>query len=85
MLFDGVISAYALNSFLIRISNTYNIDINGIDKNKVADLYFKTYYPDEKMILVYPNMIAIGKNGENIYLDKVLTGVKNYYFKFNDY
>lgn len=84
MLFDGAISAYALNSFLVRISNNYNIDIKGINKSKMADIYFETYYPDDKMILVYPNMIAVDKKGDNIYLDEVLSGVKKYYFKFND-
>ena len=84
MLFDGILSAYALDSFLIRISNTYNIDIKGINKSKVADMYFEINYPDEKMILTYPNMMAVDNNGENIYLDKILVGVKNYYFKIND-
>ncbi len=78
MIIDGIVTCYALDSFLVRVSKDYDININGIDTKNVGDIYFS----NEKMMMTYPNMIVVNDKNENVYLETVLSGVKNYYYKF---
>ncbi len=82
MIVDGIITCYALDAFLVRVANEYNININGIDSKKVSDLYFVDNFSNEKMMMTYPNMIIVNDKNEVVYLETVLSGVKNYYYKF---
>lgn len=77
MIFDGIISCYAIDNFLLRVANEYNITINGVESKK-----FNNIFSNEKMMMTYPNIIVVSENNENIYLDKLLSNVKNYYYKF---
>lgn len=81
MTLDGLLTCYALDNFLVRVSNEYNIDINGIDKNEKS-LYFKNNFSNEKMMMTYPNILVVNSNNEIIHLENVLSDVKNYYYKF---
>lgn len=82
MTFDGLITCYALDNFLVRVANEYNININGIDSKEVGDIYFGEAFSNEKMMMTYPNMIVVNDKGEIIHLETVLSNVKNYYYKF---
>ncbi len=79
MFFDGLISCFALDSFLIRVANEYNVNIKGIDykENIIGKLF-----SNEKMMMTYPNMIIVNEKDEPVYLESILTDVKNYYYKF---
>ncbi len=79
MFFDGLISCFALDSFLIRVANEYNINIKGIDYKENA---LGKVFSNEKMMMTYPNIIVVNEKDEPIYLESVLTDVKNYYYKF---
>lgn len=79
MFFDGLISCFALDSFLIRVANEYNVNIKGINykENIIGKLF-----SNEKMMMTYPNMIIVNEKDEPVYLESILTDVKNYYYKF---
>ncbi len=79
MFFDGLISCFALDSFLIRVADEYNITIKGIDykENTLGKLF-----SNEKMMMTYPNIIIVNEKDEPVYLETVLKDVKNYYYKF---
>ncbi len=80
MAFDGILTCYALDSFLIRVADEYNITITGIElaeENNVGE-----FFSNEKMMMTYPNMIIVNERNEDVYLETVLKDVKNYYYKF---
>ncbi len=84
MAIDGLITCYALDVFLVRVANEYDININGIDRNEVSDLYFAEAFSDEKMMMTYPNILVVNDKNEIIPLATVLSDIKNYYYKFRD-
>ena len=84
MIFDAILSSIALQNFLSRISNNYNINIKGIDSKSVANLYLDEIFPDSKMIMTYPNIIVVNERGEDLYLKSILSNYKNYYFKLGN-
>ncbi len=80
MIFDGILTCYALDSFLVRVADEYNITITGIDiadENNIGNRF-----SNEKMMMTYPNMIIVNERNETVSLESVLTDVKNYYYKF---
>lgn len=83
MVFDGIVTCYALDDFLVRVSNEYNININGVEKeNKESNIYLGKIFSNEKIMMTYPNMIVVNDKNEIVYLETVLSDVKNYYYKF---
>lgn len=82
MFADGVITCYALDNFLIRVAKEYNVVINGIDINKEINENLSDLYNNERMMMIYPNIIVVNHNQEDVLLENVLHGVKNYYYKF---
>ena len=82
MAVDALITCYALDTFLIRVANEYNIDINGVDKTEVANIYFSELFSNEKMMMTYPNILVVNEKDEIVPLETVLKDVKNYYYKF---
>lgn len=82
MTFDGLLTCYALDNFLVRVSNEYNININGIDENRKSNTKIAEFFSNEKMMLTYPNIIVVNDKNEIISLESVLTDIKNYYYKF---
>ncbi len=80
MVFDGILTCYALDSFLVRVADEYNIKITGIDIADETDI--GNHFSNEKMMMTYPNMIVVNERNEDVYLETILTDVKNYYYKF---
>lgn len=81
MAFDGIITCYALDNFLVRVGTEYNININGIEKREVDELS-KNTFSNEQMMMTYPNILVVNENNEVVHLEAVLSDVKNYYYKF---
>lgn len=81
MTFDGILTCCALDNFLVRIANEYNININGIEKREIDELLENTF-SNEQMIMTYPNIIIKNEKNENIYVGSLLKDIKNYYYKF---
>ncbi len=82
MFFDGMITCYALDNFLVRVANEYNININGIEKRENDELFLGNAFSNEKMIMTYPNIIVVNEKNEIVHLENVLSNMKNYYYKF---
>lgn len=82
MAFDGILTCYVLDDFLVRVANEYNITINGIDENNKINNKIAEIFSNERMMMTYPNIIVVNEKNEVIYLESVLTGIKNYYYKF---
>ena len=84
MTFDGIITCYAIDNFLVRVSSEYNITINGIEEKEFDNLNLAKSFSNEKMMMTYPNIIVVNDKNKNIYLESLLKDVKNYYYKFNE-
>ncbi len=84
MTFDGLITCYALDNFLVRVASEYNININGVEEKTFDNINLAKQFSNEKMMMTYPNIIVVNDKQENIYLESLLKNVKNYYYKFNE-
>lgn len=84
MSIDGLITCYALDNFLVRVANDYEINIKGVETDEVNDIKFGKMFSDEKMMMTYPNISIVNDKNEVVYLESVLTNVKNYYYKFGN-
>ena len=82
MAIDGLISYYALDVFLSRVSREYNIEIAGVEEKIENNNITQKLFSNKKMMMTYPNMIVVNENGELVLLETVLNDVKNYYYKF---
>ena len=80
-IFDSAITCFAVENFLINVSNEYDIKIKGINRVDGSQFLSK-HYTNEKMMMIFPNIIVITDNNETVYLETVLADVKNYYYKF---
>ncbi len=79
MAIDGAITCYALDIFLVRVANEYNININGVEVEKGSNV---ALFSNEQMMMTYPNILVVNDKNETISLEAVLSDVKNYYYKF---
>lgn len=84
MTLDGFITVAAIDNFLLRVANQYQITINGVEEKKFDNIALVKNFSNEKMMMTYPNIIVVNDKEENIYLESVLKDVKNYYYKFNN-
>ena len=82
MCFDAVLSVYALDNFLNRVAKEKNINIVGIDEEKESSKIASKLFSDEKIMMTYPNMLVVNDKNEIVQLEKILSNVKNYYYKF---
>lgn len=90
---DCVITGYALEMFYIRKVHDYNLDV--ANANKVNEMYNEIYGNEKKtrfiykffgdwiMIKTFPNLKTMSTNGEVLYFDCYVDGIKPYYYKFS--
>ena len=81
---DALISLHALDIFLSRISNDYNISIIGVEKDYKNNEILDKLFSNEKMMITYPNMMVVSDNQELLEVGKILHDVPNYYYKFGN-
>ena len=84
MAIDGLISCYALDNFLARVAEENNIKIVGIEEGKKSSQIAGKLFSNEKMMMTYPNMLVVNDKDEIVHLEKLLSNVKNYYYKFGE-
>lgn len=94
MIFDCIISAYAIQLYTIRM--IANNDLNVANKeiicelnNKLYDNKFRTklintFFNDKMMVRTYPNLKAQQLDGTMVYFKDLLPDIKPYYFKFTE-
>ena len=92
LLFDLLITAYALKAFVVR--KVYEYDLNVSNKEYVInDMYSELYgnerkanfiykyFSDEKMIKTFPNLKIQDVDGNMLYLDQYVGDIQPYYWK----
>ena len=84
MAIDGLISCYALDNFLARVAEENNIKIVGIEEGEKSSQIAGKLFSNEKMMMTYPNMLVVNDKNEIVHLEKLLSNVKNYYYKFGE-
>ena len=84
IVFDCIITTYALNNFITRIANNYQINIKNFSNKIAYNNKITNHFSDEKMIKIYPNISVITEDNKVLYLGSVLKEYKNYYFSFKD-
>ena len=92
IIFDVLISCYALQMFTIRIVHENNLEIES--KNFIDEQYEKIYnnpkktkfiykyFGDEKMIKTFPNIKLKDIHGNMLYFENYVGDIKPYYYKF---
>lgn len=92
LVIDGLLTAYALEMFLIRKVHDYDLDV--VNKEIINEKYYQiygnethskfidTFFNDRKMIKTFPNLKTIARNGDIIYFDCFVGDIKPYYYKF---
>lgn len=91
LLFDFIITGFALKMFYIRLVNNYNLDIKGVEEyiEKYTTLYSNpsvknfvdTYFSDEKMLKTFPNIKVTKKDGNIVWICDILKHIQPYYVK----
>ncbi len=84
MAVDGLISCYALDNFLARVAKENSIKIVGIEETQTSSQIASKLFSNEKMMMTYPNMLVVNDKNEIVHLEKLLSNVKNYYYKFGE-
>lgn len=94
IIFDCIISAYAIQLYTIRMISKY--DLNVANKELICELNDKLYdnkfcekvvnifFSDKTMVRTYPNLKAQQLDGTMVYFKDLLPDIKPYYFKFTD-
>ena len=53
-----------------------------LDEEKESSKIASKLFSDEKIMMTYPNMLVVNDKNEIVQLEKILSNVKNYYYKF---
>ena len=94
LLFDCLITAYALSNYMARmiveknieVSNYENIEkiYNVTNNNEKLKNITDKYFGNEKMVKTFPRLKIENKNGEIIYFSSLLPEIQPYYFKLEN-
>ena len=93
LILDLLITAFGLQVFYTRFTNTYNLNLKE-DKylmvsqevldNKVIQKLSKTMFSDEKILRTFPNIKFKDDDGNIIWVKDILTDIQPYYFKISN-
>lgn len=93
LFFDCLISAYAINVFLIKVAVENDVQINyKQETEKIYDELYKDeekaeflnkFFSVEKMLMTYPNLTITLQDGSMKKISEFYPDVKNYYYKFD--
>lgn len=92
MYLDSCVTGFALRMLYTRLTNEYNIELQGVDSyleaftelyenpeiKKIVDKFFN----DEVMIKTFPNIKVTGKDGNTIWVCDILKDIQPYYIRF---
>lgn len=94
LVFDCLITGYALKVFFIRMVKENNINIGDtariereyekIYSNEKLSNFIHKYFGNEKMIKTFPNLKLQDNNGNIVYFDSLLPDIQTYYLKISD-
>lgn len=93
LIIDLLITAFGLQVFYTRFTNTYNLNLKE-DKylmvsqevldNKVIQKLSNTMFSDEKILRTFPNIKFKDDDGNIIWVKDILTDIQPYYFKISN-
>lgn len=93
LILDLLITAFGLQVFYTRFTNTYNLNLEE-DKylmvsqevldNKVIQKLSNTMFSDEKILRTFPNIKFKDDDGNIIWVKDILTDIQPYYFKISN-
>ena len=91
LLFDFLITCFALKMFYVRLVNDYELDIRGVDRylEKYTDLYenptiknfVDKHFSNETMLKTFPNIKVTQKDGTIIWICDILKDIQPYYIR----
>lgn len=91
LLFDFLITCFALKMFYVRLVNDYALDIKGVDRylEKYTELYenpvikdfVDTHFSNEKMLKTFPNIKVTQNDGKIIWICDILKNIQPYYIR----
>ncbi len=94
ILFDCIISAYAINLFTIRMIAKNDLNVknktiivefyNKLDENSFRRKISNTIFSDKVMIRTYPNLKVQQIDGSIVYFKDLLPDIKPYYIRFQE-
>ncbi len=91
LIIDGLITSYAIVSFMMRTIINYNIDVSNKDKiqalyddmysdEKVSNFIYK-HFSDEKMLMIFPRLKVEDSSKKVIYFSDLMPDLNTYYLK----
>lgn len=93
LILDLLITAFGLQVFYTRFTNTYNLNLKE-DKylmvsqevldNKIIQRLSNTMFSDEKILRTFPNIKFKDDDGNIIWVKDILTDIQPYYFKISN-
>lgn len=94
MVFDCIISAYAIQQFLVRMVSENNLNVANkeiIDKyyteisnDELKSKLINKFFSNKTMIKTYPNLKIQQLDGSMVYMKDLHPEIKPYYYKFSD-
>lgn len=94
IIFDCLISAYAIDLYVIRMVSNFNIDVANkevihnmnekINNSHLQKKFTTTIFKDKIMVKTYPNLKIQQVDGSMVYLKDLLPDIKPYYYRFSN-
>ncbi len=93
LMLDLLITAFGLQVFYTRFTNTYNLNLKEekylmvsqeVLDNKVIQKLSNTMFSDEKILRTFPNIKYKDDDGNIIWVKDILTNIQPYYFKISN-
>ena len=93
LMIDLLITAFGLQVFYTRFTNTYNLNLKEekylmvsqeVLDNKVIQKLSNTMFSDEKILRTFPNIKYKDDDGNIIWVKDILTDIQPYYFKISN-
>lgn len=93
LILDLLITAFGLQVFYTRFTNTYNLNLKedkylmvsqDVLDNKIIQKLSNTMFSDEKILRTFPNIKFKDDDGNIIWVKDILTDIQPYYFKISN-
>lgn len=93
LILDLLITAFGLQVFYTRFTNTYNLNLKedkylmvsqDVLDNKVIQKLSNTMFSDDKILRTFPNIKFKDDDGNIIWVKDILTDIQPYYFKISN-
>ncbi len=94
LIFDALITSYALIAFKARIIKEYDLDVSNMEEidatynylysNEKTESFIYKYFDDETMLKTFPRLKLELSDGAILYFSSILTDIQPFYFRVWD-